>query len=259
MVAGLMPLAGYAFGKLGHRLAGEVAAPLLCERAAAELKALNEPYPFVSAGAWADKVRYQDKWRRSRSWHYINVETDAFSREQKRNPKGDVLWAIEHFKPRITDSGLSDQQRREAMLFYVHFVVDLHQPLHVGYSADLGGNKVKVQLDGRKTNLHSVWDTGLLQLESQSQQDYLAALQSLALGRIDEWQASEPADWLRESLALRPQVYSYSERKSLEAVTLSESYLIESKEIIDVRLAQAGVRLAGQLNAIWCGTGDERK
>ena len=251
--SGLIPLTASGFGKLGHRLAGEVAAPLLCERAAAELKKLNEPYSFVSAGAWADKVRYQDEWRQSRSWHYINVETDTFDPAAARNPDGDVLWAIAYFQPRITDRSLSDQQRLEAMLFLVHFVVDIHQPLHVGYAADLGGNKVKVQVDGRKTNLHALWDTGLLQLEGQSRQDYVAALRSLTSGRIDEWQTAEPEDWLIESLGLRPQVYAFRAQPGLQPARLNEAYLIESKEIIDMRLAQAGVRLAGVLNGIWCG------
>jgi len=256
--AGLLSPA-YGFGYLGHRLVGEVAQQHLCEDAQTALKELNDPYSFVTAGSWADKVRYRPEWRHTRTWHYININGDTFDSETGRKASGDVLWAIEHYGERLRDKEVSDDERREAMLFYVHFVADLHQPLHSGYSSDLGGNKVKVSVGGRKTNLHSVWDTGLLQYNGLDEngdpapeepiQDYIQRLLALSAGNTDVWQDSTPQDWLLESMALRPDVYAFDETG---AIVLGDQYLSESKEIIDVRLAQAGVRLAGELNAIWC-------
>jgi hypothetical protein len=244
-----------AFGRLGHRLAGEVAVQYLCEPAKLELQQLNGKYPFVTAGIWADKVRYKKEWRYTSPWHYMNVEADVFTADTPRSPKGDVLFAINKYRAQLASPDSSFQERRYAMLFLVHFVVDVHQPLHVGYQEDLGGNKVAVLLDGKATNLHSVWDTALLQSEDQSIQDYTVELLALSAGNVAIWQAAAPEVWVQESLDVRPEVYSYPAPKWGAKARLSDSYMTVSKEIIDIRLAQAGVRLAGELNAIWCPAG----
>lgn len=241
-----------AFGWLGHRLAGEVAEPYLCPESKVQLQQLNPSYAFVTAGSWADKVRYSDEWRYTRYFHYINVENDVFTTTTPRSAKGDVLSAIYKYRAKLTNPDSNYGQKQSAMLFLVHFVVDVHQPLHVGYARDLGGNKVPVKLDGRTTNLHSVWDTGLLQSEGQSIQEYSAALRALAEGQAEAWQADPPEVWVQESLNLRSGAYRFGRPGADGKVRLSESYISESKEIIDLRLAQAGVRLAGELNAIWC-------
>ena len=251
-IVAVWPLMAHAFGSLGHRLAGEVAEVYLCEPARAELKVLNGRYSFLTAGSWADKVRYQKEWSYTRPWHYINIENAPFSANTPRSSKGDVLSAIYRYRDQLASPESTFDQRRVAMLFLVHFVVDVHQPLHVGYASDLGGNKIQVLLGGKKTNLHSVWDTGLLQSEAQSVQDYTLALLALTQGQEAAWQDSLPVDWVAESLALRAGAYDYNPTKSRGLTALSDMYISESKEIIDIRLAQAGVRLAAELNQIWC-------
>jgi hypothetical protein len=263
LVAVLMSLCWHlpasAFGYLGHRLAGEVAEEYLCDEAQVQLEVLNSKYAFVTAGSWADKVRYRKEWSYSRPWHYINVDSNKFSAEIPRNSKGDVLTAIYRFRAELAATNLDIEQRRYAMLFLVHFVVDAHQPLHTGYKKDLGGNKIKVLLDNKKTSLHSVWDTGLLQYEDQSIEDYTAALLAQSVGQELAWLDSTPEDWVQESMDLRPLAYDYlrsANRDSLGLAELSETYLSDSKQVIDLRLAQAGVRLAGEMNRIWCSVKD---
>jgi hypothetical protein len=184
---------------------------------------------------------------------------DTFSVGVPRSSKGDVLSAIYKFRAELADTDADIEQRRYAMLFLVHFVVDVHQPLHTGYKKDLGGNKLKVLLEQKKTSLHSVWDTGLLQYDGESIQDHTAALLALSVGEEAGWLDSAPEDWVQESMDLRPAAYDYfrsARRSSGGLPELSDSYLVDSKEIVDVRLAQAGVRLAGEMNRIWCSVGD---
>ena len=252
------PWVAHAFGSLGHRLAGEVAEVYLCEPARTELAVLNGRYSFSTAGSWADKVRYRKEWAYTRPWHYMNIENAPFSADTPRSSKGDVLSAIYRYRDQLASTDSDLEQRRVAMLFLVHFVVDVHQPLHVGYASDLGGNKLRVLLGDKKTNLHAVWDTGLLQSESQSVQDYRLALLALARGQVAVWQDSLPTDWVEESLALRAVAYDYRPAESGDLAVLSDSYIYESKQIIDVRLAQAGVRLAAELNQIWCPKAADR-
>lgn len=252
LIMTVCPWVVHAFGSLGHRLAGEVAEVYLCEAARIELKVLNGRHSFSTAGSWADKVRYRKEWAYTRPWHYMNIENAPFSADTPRSSKGDVLSAIYRYRDQLANTDSDLEQRRVAMLFLVHFVVDVHQPLHVGYASDLGGNKIQVLLGDKKTNLHSVWDTGLLQSESQSVEDYRLALLALTEDQVTAWQDSLPADWVEESLGLRAFAYDYRAAKSGGLAVLSDSYIYESKQIIDVRLAQAGVRLAAELNQIWC-------
>jgi hypothetical protein len=242
----------HAFGWLGHRLAGEVAEEYLCAEAKVQLQQLNPSYDFASAGNWADKVRYSDEWRYTRFFHYMNVNGNVFNANTPRSSNGDVLSAIYKYRDKLASPDSNYAQKQSAMLFLVHFVVDVHQPLHVGYSRDLGGNKVPVLLDGRTTNLHSVWDTALLQSEDQSIQDYTDSLLAIAADQADVWQADSPEVWVQESIDVRSAAYRYPTPRSGGKVRLSDAYMLESKELIDIRLAQAGVRLAGELNAIWC-------
>ncbi len=255
----VLPQAASAFGWFGHRLAGEVADQYLCAEAKAGLRELNPGYNFVAAGSWADKVRYTDGWRYTRYYHYMNLDDDVLHDDSPRSSKGDVLSAIYKYRQQFRNPDSSDEQRLTAMLFLVHFVADAHAPLHIGYKRDLGGNKVPVYLDGRKTNLHKVWDTGLLQSEGQSAQDYTAALMALAVGNAAAWQADPPETWVQESLDLRGAAYQFGKRRNNGVIELSDSYVAESKALNDIRLAQAGVRIAAEMNALWCpGLADAR-
>jgi hypothetical protein len=117
---------------------------------------------LASISSWPDQIR------RSRPetapWHYIDVPIDRPHVDMARDcPKGDcVIARIEDFERVLGDPATNPQQRREALMFIVHFVGDMHQPLHCSDNKDKGGNNVKTDFFGKPMNLHSVWDDGLL-------------------------------------------------------------------------------------------------
>jgi hypothetical protein len=151
-----------AFGDAGHRIAGTIAERFLCEPAAAEVARLGEGASLAELGWWADGIRSQTGWEFTAPWHYINVLDSESLRVDRASAGDDILWAIEHFSRRLADDALSERQRALALKFLTHFVVDLHQPLHVGRESDRGGNLVEVILNGQITNLHRLWDSRLL-------------------------------------------------------------------------------------------------
>ena len=159
-----------AFGPLAHRIAGLLAEPELCAAARTQVAVLGGE-SLAELGVWADTIRSEPEWRRSAPWHYMNVDDAAANdvaaalaaiRAYRHPPEGDVLYAIERFRADLGNRALSRRARSQALRFLAHFIVDLHQPLHVGRAADRGGNEVEVRHGPETVNLHRFWDTDVL-------------------------------------------------------------------------------------------------
>ena len=145
--------------------------------------------------------------------------------------------------------GLADREGKEALRYLIHFVGDIHQPLHLGNAKDRGGNNISLVYKGRFTNLHALWDGGLIYLAGKSLVQYASDLnRRFAAREADSWNLSDVTKWADESRVLaldRAYVLDPSGRGAL-----SKRYIEQSREIIDLRLTQAGIRLAGLLNRL---------
>lgn len=211
-------------------------------------------FELARAGVWADRIRSQPQWDKARPWHYINVPDGVPVREARRAKGGDVLSAIKRFSRELRDEDRPPGQRQEALNFLVHFVADLHQPLHVGRQSDLGGNRVNVRVGDRVSNLHRYWDSLVLLPALDNPRAYARRL----LAELDPqaaagWRELDPYAWAEESMALRPAVYDFMRpERSMEPVVLDAVYQGRALEIIDQRLLQAGIRVAASLDAVFC-------
>jgi hypothetical protein len=239
-----------AFGPTGHRVAGHIADRLLCAPTRAALEPLLEGTTLAEAGLWPDIIRRDPEWERSKPWHFINVSDGGSVARAARQGPDNVLAALARFERELTDSSLDLRQRGRALRFVVHFLVDIHQPLHVGRAGDRGGNLVPVRVAGRETNLHAVWDGEPLRLPGQpSPRDRAGALQLPPAAARARWQRASPLDWARESQALRPVVYGFAAAGAAPP-DLPPAYLDRARAVTDERLLKAGVRLAGRLNVL---------
>jgi len=238
-----------AFGPTGHRIAGHIAEHYLCTETRAALVPLLAGMALADAGLWADTIRRQPGWEHTRPWHFINVtDRGSVARAARKGPDN-VLAALARFEQDLGDKTLATSQRGTALRFVVHFVVDIHQPLHVGRAEDRGGNLVPVVVGGRETNLHALWDGEPLRLPGgPGPRDRARALPGPPPDQAARWQAASPVDWARESQALRRHVYGAGLGPGPAA--LSTAYLDEARSTVDRRLVQAGVRLAGRLNSL---------
>jgi nuclease S1 len=245
-----VPASVLAWGANGHRIVGKIAANHLTDEAALAVACLIGPEGLDQASTWADEIRSDPNWKKADPWHFISIDDNETLETTARDPKGDVLEAIERFSAVLRDPQATRQAKQEALRFLVHFVGDVHQPLHVGRRADRGGNSVEVTFFGDKTNLHSVWDTGLIENEKLSFSEFVAFIDHPTLKELQEWQAAPPADWVRESKAARDRVYKIPADKKL-----SFPYAFENMPVIKKRLLQGGVRLAGLLNSIFAQPG----
>jgi hypothetical protein len=161
---------------------------------------------------------------------------------------------------------MADQlDKRKALRFLIHLVRDVHQPLHVADNGDRGGNNLHVNLFRRGTNLHAVWDEGLLMFNPDNDRDDLGRRidEGSWVKRLDtfttddmakKWLAvTKPSDWATESLEKAKVAYQNPQTgKMIEAGDrLDDVYEGVGLKIVEERLAQAGVRLADILKGVF--------
>ena len=240
-----------AFGADGHRIAGLIAQERLCTEAEREVRSLGRGQGLDELGLWADWIRGEPEWAHSAPWHYMNIPDAARLEDYRHPPEGDIFWAIGHFGAILRDRDAPGAERRDALRFLTHFVVDLHQPLHVGRESDRGGNLIEVDPGtGSPVNLHRFWDTEAVALAGLGVEEYVRSLTGSIDANSEAWEQDTLGDWARESQALRPDVYDFGGRGN----RLSSDYLENAERITRLRLAQAGVRLAAEVNRALCGS-----
>ena len=243
----VMPVA-QAFNAPAHRVVGYIAEDAICAATAEAIARLDPDRNLAESGTWADEIRANDYWDALRPWHYMNVPNGVAIAEAKRSRRGDVLLGVEKFAAELADPDLEKLDRQIAYRLLVHFVADIHQPLHVGRRDDRGGNQITVRVDRFRTNLHAYWDGFDLARVADEPRDYARYLTGRFAGGAAET-GGEPIDWATESLELRAAAYSVPADPVAE---LSDSYREKSLEIINLRLYQAGIRLAAVLDGVFC-------
>jgi hypothetical protein len=252
-----------AWGKLGHRLVATLAAEELSPAARAEAARLmaGEPEPTLAGiSTWADQLRDSDPGlgRRSAPWHYVNLGEHGCRYDAAAAcPGGDcVVEAIRTQAAILADRTRSDADRLQALKFVVHFVADVHQPLHAGFARDKGGNTIQVRLPERfippyargnpGSNLHSVWDGGLLHSAGLDEAAYLAQLRTMDLAVRVPAPALPPAadEWAGESCAIVLRDGFMPSNPSL-----GEVYYADWRPMAEERVRVAASRLATVLDA----------
>ncbi|SEJ96158.1 S1/P1 Nuclease [Sphingobium sp. AP50] len=238
----------HAWGPVGHRITGAIADENLSGIARANVQLLLGTTDLAEAATWPDDMKSDpaEFWqKRASSWHYVTVhEGDAY-KPSDAPAEGDAMTALTRFTATLRDPRASLDERRLALRFIVHIIGDLHQPLHAGGGDDRGGNDFKVSWFGRPTNLHSVWDSAMIEQRSLSYSELAGWLsRSITPQQVIDWNDRNPSDWIGESIALRKTIYPVDP-------ALSWDYAHRHRTEMDNRLQRAGIRIAAYLNAIF--------
>lgn len=246
-----LPATARAFGSIGHQQICNLAYQLVTPDTRQQIDQLLAAGPaqtFAQGCVWPDEVRRDPAYQFTTPFHYLNVPRQQ-SRLQPKDcaAKGCLLSALRHYGALLQQPGAS-RQRAEALLFYSHFLADLHQPLHVSYADDLGGNKTAVYYFGTPANLHGIWDTAMLKSLGYNDNQQLAAdkLAALQPAKVRQWQSGSPLIWAQQSLTQTRQVY----QQYKPGMLFSQPELNRDGPVIEKRLLQAAVRLAGQLDQL---------
>jgi hypothetical protein len=257
LLAALLPLNAYAWGAKGHAVVAEVAERGLTPNVAAQVRQLNFSAPL------RDIASLPDDWRGDETkglrpgdtgaWHYSNIPNDQATFDRARDCKDDncIIAALEKFLAVLKDKSQPRDKRREALIFVVHFMGDLHQPMHSAGGQvkddttgkmipDRGGNLVKIRLLGIETNLHSAWDGLLVDWGPATVDDYATYLMEFEMrGRsVEELQRGTIVDWFNES-----HYAAVHDAYDIGNGTLGAEYPKKNIGIVYERLLRGGLRL----------------
>jgi hypothetical protein len=253
-ISGLVPVTGYAWGHEGHKIIADVATHYLTPKARIKVeKYLKELHvnSLADIANWADEYRHNHP--ETGPWHYVDIPLDAKKYDPAKYCKGGdcVIGAIKKYEVRLSDKVYSDSARAVALKFLVHFIADLHQPLHAADNKDRGGNDVHVIFMGDVTNLHRVWDYGIIDKTGMDATQYANYLISNYAHKksvdINKIQKGSIVEWAMESHKMAVQ-YAYGDKPKDNLLT--KKYYKKCKPIVDQQLFDAGVRLATVLNSL---------
>jgi hypothetical protein len=275
VAAALLGSAGpaLAWGDLGHKVTALIAYRHLTPKARTALDALLAadddpltPPDFASRATWADK--YRNGHRETAAWHFVDIEIDhpdlgaacfgfpAASQPASAGLAQDcVVDKIEEFESELASKSTPAAERLLALKFLIHFVGDLHQPLHASDHDDRGGNCIGLSPSpgGRDSNLHAYWDTGVVETLGGSANEIAAKLDArISPADVAAWGRGDARSWAMESFRLSVKdVYALPARPtcaSRDSVTLSPAYHAAAARDAAIQLERAGVRMAAVLN-----------
>lgn len=254
-----------AWGGIGHQVVVRIALSQMTPEAKTLIGDLLGEEDPVEVSTWADQVR-RDR-PETYNWHFVNIPyaADAYvaERDCRDTASGDcVIAALARERRDIVNRSLTLEARADALRFLLHFVGDVHQPLHSIDDRDRGGNDVMVQVDGYvqppeqsfPLNLHGVWDGVLIEARGLDAESYASQLIArLAAENLHDRDTIDVVGWAVEAHdAGRLYVYAFPRlgpaAPAADPVRLDTAYQRVGQAVIDRQLMRAGVRLARILN-----------
>ena len=247
----LSPLSLWAWGADGHRAIAKIAEQHLSRRARQQVQQLLGTESMTMVSTWPDEIRYYPEGKDTGPWHYVNTPSGLdhaqYLTELRTQVGPNAYTALQTQMALVADKSKTPAQRRDALKYVIHIVGDIHQPMHTGHADDKGGNDIKLKFRGRDTNLHSLWDSGLLDYQgltyTEIAQQYNCGISRSAVRRM---QAAPPAEWLWESYQASEQLYPLTPN----GTEVKYDYYPAHSVLMRQRIQEAGVRLAGVLNGL---------
>lgn len=248
----ILPSGAFAWGGEGHRIVAQIAASELTPRAKAQVETLLGGDSMADVSKWADTIKFHR--HETSPWHYVDIEINSQGYDPARDcPTGDCVVAqIERDERIVGDRSLAMPVRAEALKFLIHFVGDLHQPLHCADNHDRGGNEIKVILGRHSTNLHAVWDSDVVKALGRDPEEVAAELeQQIAPQQLAQWQRGSVVDWANGSFQIaRREIYGHliGQGSTDAPIILDPEYARDQRAVVSRQLQKAGARLAYLLN-----------
>ena len=236
----------YGWGITGHRAVGYIASKHLTKKAQKQIFEILDGRSLAYVGSWMDEIKSDPKYDHTQPWHYCTIP-DGMTYESAGTPaEGDVIVVIERLLKELESKNFTDGDEATTLKLLIHLIADVHQPLHVGNGKDRGGNGVQVSWFWRKTNLHKVWDVDMIDHKRWSATEMALEFDIAPPAMIEKWQHSDVRQWAIESKDLRDQIYTMPENHKL-----GWDYIYRNWNVVELRILQAGIRLAGVLNGIY--------
>lgn len=256
LIAALTPGLSHAWGSKGHKVVAALSLEYLSDAARTGVQSLlgADDDKYINAAVWADQIRNDRP--QTKPWHFVDIPNNAPGYDPARDCKNQncAVARIDLFAKQLADRKAAKAKRVEALKFVIHFVGDIHQPLHGAEDDnDQGGNLVFVTVDGITDKLHSVWDTQLVNKLGSTPEEIAENLESrISEADVKKFSRGTPKDWAEESHKIAHDfIYAQSKGKEHDEdnpVVLPNDYLAKALPIVRSRLSLGAVRLAMVLN-----------
>lgn len=242
-----------AWGMTGHRVISEIAENHLNKKARKKIQSIIGNQKIAYWSNWADFIKSDPDpaLNKTGAAHFVNTKANLsyedFRNELLASPDENLYKSYLRIKAEAQQPGLSLAQQHQNLYFIIHLLGDAHQPMHVSRAEDLGGNKIQVEFFGRKTNIHRVWDSDLVDGEKYSYTEYARVLDIHDKNYYKQYTSTTFEDWLYESHQLANTIYADAANNA----NLRYEYIYNNKFRMEEALLKAGIRLAKELNEIY--------
>jgi hypothetical protein len=228
----------FAWGHKGHTLVAEVAFNYMDETTRKNVLQYLDGMTLEEAGNWMDAIKSDHANDYMKPYHYIDFEKGSAVAPEGENIITVLNRTLKELDHKET---LSHDEIKRRILFLFHLIGDLHQPLHVGYPSDKGGNTVQLNFMGTVgTNLHSTWDTGIIEYKATSLAEVLNS-KKYSPEALAAVQKIDIIGWAKQSRGYLKDAYTVKNNKA------DDRYVDTVYPIIKTQLLDAGIRLASVL------------
>lgn len=236
------------WGKTGHRATGEVAQEYLSKKAKKQIKEILDGQSLAFVSTYGDDIKSDPAYRKYSPWHYVNLPQGEtrYSRENASS-QGDLIQGIKTCIAALKDKNSSKEEKAFYLKMLVHFMGDLHQPLHTGRGEDKGGNDIQVRWFGKGSNLHRVWDSEMIDDFQMSFTELAESTDKLSKAEVNKIKSGSLLDWMYESKELSKKVYASAEIGE----KLGYEYMYNWFPVVHDQIQKGGIRLAEVLNEIF--------
>lgn len=242
----------YSWGTTGHRTIAEIAEHHLTNKSKRKLRKILGNQKLSYYANWPDFIKSDSlkRYKETEIWHYVNVSPKVdfinFENELKENKTPNLYSAILKQEAVLRDKNSSKADKKFAVVFLIHLLGDLHQPMHVGRAEDQGGNLVPINFFKETTNLHSLWDTKLIDFQKYSYSEYAIVLDNKSKNEVKKIQSGTLEDWLFESYRKADKIYNQTPING----NYGYEYNYKFSGLMEEQLLEGGLRLAKVLNEV---------
>ena len=240
----------WGWGPQGHMVVAQIAENNLTPTAKRNVQKLLKGPTLAEVSNWADFIKGDPQWAHTKPWHFVDIPDGEDYSTIEHSHDGDIVAAITEMVKVIKSRSAKPMEKENALKFIVHFVGDIHQPLHVGRPEDRGGNDVQIVFEGRKSNLHALWDSLMIMKNPMNHVQYAAYLENQTLlpapYDIPEMAFSQI---IHECMSAREDIYNFS--PGTGTIEVRDVYYKRNLERMNSQILKGGKRLAVLLNSLF--------
>jgi hypothetical protein len=233
----------HAWGGVGHKITAKIAYSQLNKATKDSLASYLGENTIEDASVWMDEVRSNHEYDYQKPWHYINIEKGASYDPASTD---NIVWELQKVIAELKERSKYPKEKIAIDLkILIHLVGDLHQPLHVGYGSDKGGNTIHVTFLAENTNLHKVWDSEIIKEKHITEQSCLELLPNYSKKDIAKIEKLDVIGWMNESRSYLSAVYAFQND------AIDQNYIDTNSKTIEKLLLFSGLRISSVLEAVF--------